>query len=646
MNNFLTATLNGIILSIPLTALVWIALALAGNRFNAATRYVVWWLTLAAVVMLPFTLVPHRRAAVRDLPTAVSTIEPEAVTRPTEIHSERVAAPAAEPVTSSKFTFDPGVWARRVVQVWEALAVLMLLRLCFSYVALQFNKRKAARPSAKQHSRFQNLLAQAGITRRIRLAILNTDASPMATGPFDPCVLIPERLIGSLNERDLDQVCLHEAGHLQRYDDFALMAQRVLESVACLHPAVRFIGRRLDFERELACDDFVVAQTDQPRSYASCLTNVAELISGFSGSRMASAIVDETSNLERRVEMLLDKTRNLSAKVMRWRAFAASIAMAIMVAMLSRTPSVLAFQAITVAPPPPPPPVVQAQVPLAPQPTIQATPTPQLAPVSIDVPVSVTDPLHRFVTGLDRDDFKLFEDGVPQRVTQFSGDDRKVSLSVVWDVHDLPVSQELVDARRRLEELRGAYKDTYPEIRDVQQKIALMERTAKTGEMDQAIAETLWETFAKEGLTLLRQPTLTGLKASAAQLAGSPRDGRAIVIVSHANTYPAGMSATIQSAGMPVFVVAVNPASTPDPEAALAAQTSGGQYLTSQTVSGVTSVVQRIMIELRNRYVLSYTPSKRATDNKFHHITVQVTPPRGVPELTVAHRVGYYGDSR
>src|SRR5260370_42364254 len=73
---------------------------------------------------------------------------------------------------------------------------------------------------------------------------------------------------------------LHEAAHLARGDDVALVLQRLLQAVFALHPVVHWIARRIDLEREIACDDFVVEATGQPRPYAACLTRVVELTGG------------------------------------------------------------------------------------------------------------------------------------------------------------------------------------------------------------------------------------------------------------------------------------------------------------------------------------------------------------------------------
>src|SRR5262245_55233463 len=49
------------------------------------------------------------------------------------------------------------------------------------------------------------------------------------------------------------------------------------------------------------------------------------------------------------------------------------------------------------------------------------------------IPVTVTDPLNRFVTGLDKENFRIFEDKQEQKVSQFSSEDAPLSIGVVFD---------------------------------------------------------------------------------------------------------------------------------------------------------------------------------------------------------------------
>src|SRR5215469_14000850 len=104
---------------------------------------------------------------------------------------------------------------------------------------------------------------------------------PIVAGLRRPSILLPATLLGALGEDELDQIGIHEAAHIARCDDRALILQRVLEALLPLHPVVRWIARRIDLEREIACDDFVVRAFGNPRPYAACLTRVAELTNGI-----------------------------------------------------------------------------------------------------------------------------------------------------------------------------------------------------------------------------------------------------------------------------------------------------------------------------------------------------------------------------
>ena len=652
-NDLLTALVNGAILSVPMAATVWVVLRLCRNAVNAATRYAVWWVTLCGVIALPLLMLPPRAIPAERTVSTLPQVRHEGV-EALSVLPLRVAVPAA-PVRKASpmppLTLDPGIWSARLAALWALLASFMMLRLLASYGALQNRKRKAMSAPVSVDAGFREVLALCGVRRKVRLAIVKADTSPMVVGPVDPCVLLSEALLQQLTPEELDQVCLHEAAHLARFDDLTLMLQRVIEAVFCIHPLVRWIARQLDLEREIACDDFVIGATGEPRSYASCLTRVAELIAGLGGSRMAAAIADETSNLERRIDMLLNKTRHRGTKLLAGRLL--TIACVVMAAfgLSSRASPVLAFSetrrtvnTVQVKPQPDPAPPVQLafQAPMQPQ----VVPIPKAEPTTIDVPFTVTDPLHRFVTGLDSDLFRVFEDGVEQKISSFSGDDRKIALCVVWDVEPTAAEQELEKAKLRLADLLRTYTPTYPDVRDLQKRIQLLEQKEGPSEAERAVWEAVWNSLAANDITLLRQPGASGLKAAAAQLANAPKDRRAIAIVSGTNTLDAGLIAAIKEVGLPVFVIAVGTPISAAETVASAVQESGGGYLTAPSASDVAAAAKRVAIELQNRYVLSYSPSNRVADGQFHHIAIQITPPRGLPELTLAYRAGYYAPRR
>ena len=85
------------------------------------------------------------------------------------------------------------------------------------------------------------------------------------------------RALEALTIGELDQVILHEHAHVQRRDDWLRLVQTLLLSALWVHPAALFVSRALNREREMACDEWVVARTGSPKAYARCLARAAEV---------------------------------------------------------------------------------------------------------------------------------------------------------------------------------------------------------------------------------------------------------------------------------------------------------------------------------------------------------------------------------
>jgi beta-lactamase regulating signal transducer with metallopeptidase domain len=381
MSAILAALINGAIAGAAVTVAVWLVLSIAPRRaLNAATRYAVWWTTLLLVVTLPLFYLPTRAERVpapRLIPAAVApaivTAESQEVPAVSKIVSKGVSID--EPARWLRFPLELslGAWPIRIFTLWGIAAVFMLLRLSASYAVLERRKRRA-------HA----VEKLAGWPVR---ALVSPDiASPMAAGLFRPAILLPERLLAELDDDELDQIRMHETAHLLRRDDIALLIQRSMEALFALHPVVRWITRRIDLEREIACDDFVVEQTGQARPYASCLTRVVEIAGGVRSSLVAAAATEERSHLARRIEMLLDKTRHKGTRLLKIRLSLMVAALIALACVVVRTPAVFAFAQDSFydqTPVPPEPPVPPSgpdapEAPLPPEPA--AAPEPPASP--------------------------------------------------------------------------------------------------------------------------------------------------------------------------------------------------------------------------------------------------------------------------
>jgi beta-lactamase regulating signal transducer with metallopeptidase domain len=374
MSAILSALINAGIASAVLTLAVALAMSAAPRRaLNAATRYAIWWITLLVVVVLPAFYLPHRAAPVAafapvSLPSASQGAQTESLTITDTTPPEAVASPASR-WPQFPLELSAGRWPARIFAAWGIAAAFLLLRLALSYLVLETRKRRA-RPAE-------------GLERWPVRALISSDiASPMAAGLFRPAILLPERLMAELDDDELEQIRLHETAHLTRRDDIALLIERSIEALFALHPVVRWITRRMDLEREIACDDFVVEQTGQARPYASCLTHVVEIAGGVRSSLVAAAATEERSHLARRIEMLLDKTRHKGTRLLKIRFLLMAAALVALAAVAVRTPGLIAFAAAD---------SVYDQDPVAPLPPL--SPEPPLAPLPPEPPLPPVAPL-------------------------------------------------------------------------------------------------------------------------------------------------------------------------------------------------------------------------------------------------------------
>ena len=278
------ALLNGAILSALISVVVWVGLWLAPRRaWNAATRYGVWWAAFAAAVLLPLLYgapaLWHGTQGMAGTAKAGPNVAFPGSLRPRNDAPGRVAAGSevaarahfSQPVPWFPVRIAAGRWPGWILRAWALAAVLMLMRLLASYALLQRRKRRAMDAPAHLAARVDDWTARCGCPGlSVRLAASSEIATPMLAGLVRPSILIPAHLVELLVAVVIGQIGLHEVALLARGDDYALMVQRIAEAVFVLHPVVRWIGRMLDLEREIACDDFVLQATGQARPYAAC----------------------------------------------------------------------------------------------------------------------------------------------------------------------------------------------------------------------------------------------------------------------------------------------------------------------------------------------------------------------------------------
>lgn len=239
-----------------------------------------------------------------------------------------------------------------LVGSWIVLAFLRLGRLVRQCCRLHFLKRQGTAAPEGLREIFSRLTEEMGVRRKSFLMVCPESAAPMALGFRRPAVLLPARIFENAAALELEQVLRHELAHLRRADDWTNLFQQTIQAVLFFHPAVWWLSRRLTVEREIACDDHVLAATRTPRAYALFLTEFA----GRKQCRDWSAAPAAWSNknqLKERIAMILDPNRNSSPRLARARAgfFATAAALVVILGLYAGPRLALAATARTEAEP-------------------------------------------------------------------------------------------------------------------------------------------------------------------------------------------------------------------------------------------------------------------------------------------------------
>jgi Ca-activated chloride channel family protein len=270
------------------------------------------------------------------------------------------------------------------------------------------------------------------------------------------------------------------------------------------------------------------------------------------------------------------------------------------------------------------------------------------------IPVTVTDTLNRFVLGLQKEDFRLSEDGVDQNVALFSGEDAPLSIGVLFDESgsmDYKLRTSRDAAAQLLNTLTKDDEAFLVEFADLA-KVSIG-FTGHTEEIRSAL-----KNVQAGGLTAMLDAIDIGLL----EMKKAKNSRKAIVIVSdggdNRSHYTAAQieslvrEADVQIYAMgvfgPVFSFGLTPEEVSGPRllSEIAAQT-GGRAFAAAVAGDMPSVATRIAIELRNQYVLGYYPKNKARDGKYRNVKVQVSQPPGLGSpLKVHWRLGYYAPAQ
>lgn len=307
----------------------WLGLAIAALlaltlRFttwgNAATRYAFCWGVLLVVVLLPAILAGGHWASQKllsrqtELPAVTVPSQGTADASAIRVDRDKLRAELYQRVAEGRagvaltrpvsenppLHYHAGGTPRPSMRFEEshsmsagelALAIIPPLALCLivffsAYLLLRLGIALGrliatvfvSEPAPKALRERANYWAERLDCRRsLTVRVSEAIESPTATGYFKGMILLPPKVLDEFSPTDLDVVLIHEIGHIKRRDDWARLGEYILAAVFFCLPAVHWLIRQIDLQREIACDDLVLSQTGRPHEYARTLTRLAEM---------------------------------------------------------------------------------------------------------------------------------------------------------------------------------------------------------------------------------------------------------------------------------------------------------------------------------------------------------------------------------
>jgi Ca-activated chloride channel family protein len=269
------------------------------------------------------------------------------------------------------------------------------------------------------------------------------------------------------------------------------------------------------------------------------------------------------------------------------------------------------------------------------------------------IPVAVTDPMSRFVTGLEKENFKLFEEKVEQEIAQFSAEDAPLSVGIVFDTSG-SMGSKLQKSRQAVAQFMKTAnpEDEFFLIQFNDRPEMVVPFTPNTEEIQNRL------TFIQsKGRTALLDGVYMAMNTM--KKARNPR--KAILIISdggdNSSRYTesevknAVREADVQIYAIGIFEPMASRGRTPEEMSGPAllgevTEQTGGRHFAVDNLAELPDVAAKIGIELRNQYVLGFIPKNPARDGKYRRVQVKLVKTTGLPQLKPIFRTGYFAPAQ
>jgi Ca-activated chloride channel family protein len=262
------------------------------------------------------------------------------------------------------------------------------------------------------------------------------------------------------------------------------------------------------------------------------------------------------------------------------------------------------------------------------------------------IPITVTDPMNRLVTGLEQEDFQISENGSTQQIRSFANEDAPVSIGIIFDLSG-SMSSKLTRARDSILEF---IKTSNPQdeffVIGFNDRPEMIEDFTSSVEDIQARLATV-----RSGH---RTALLDAIYYGVSKMKEARHQRKALLVVSdggdnHSRYTEGEIRAQVRESDVEMYAMGIF-----DPYASTTEERSGpvllnelctdtgGRLFRIDDIAEMGDIAQKISNELRDQYVIGYRPKELNRDGKWRKVKVKVNPPQGLPQLTVHARTGYY----
>jgi Ca-activated chloride channel family protein len=266
----------------------------------------------------------------------------------------------------------------------------------------------------------------------------------------------------------------------------------------------------------------------------------------------------------------------------------------------------------------------------------------------VTLTLTVTDYYGRYVSGLTKDAFTVFDNKEKQNISFFSDSDAPVSIGILFDVSGSMSGEKILKARNALSRFINTShpRDEYYLIAFNKRAQLLMDRT-RDGE---AVLNKLTLVQPKNN-TALYDACYLGVE----RVSRGTHRKKALLIISDGQDNSSRYSfkevrRLMKESDITIYSVGIIGGRDSSSMLGIQGQAfldelanvTGGKSFYPNTTVEMDEIFERIALELRNQYTIGYTPEDFKPDGKWRKVKVKVKPPRGLPRLTVRNREGYY----